>query len=298
MPPGISTEPSSADACSSGFRNDDRLPERGGCDSVNHDIVRLVESAEARAYASLMQAAPAALGFRAEQVGSATLLIASSLKITLFNRVIGLGVGEPATERAIDGMLDTFGREGIGNFAVHLSPAAQPAALAMWLSNRGLVPKDNWTKAYRQARPAAPVPTDLRIERIGPESAGAFARVACEAFQMPDMLRPWLEAGVGRSGWRHYLAYDENRPVATGALHVENHVGWLGLAGTLPSHRRRGAQGALMSARINDAAALGCVWLATETAEDTAEHPNPSFHNMLRTGFTVAYQRPNFMLEQ
>ena len=64
---------------------------------------------------------------------------------------------------------------------------------------------------------------------------------------------------------------------------------------TRPSHRRRGAQGALLARRIRDAADLGCRWLVTETGEDLPERPNPSFRNMLRTGFELAYQRANYL---
>ena len=35
--------------------------------------------------------------------------------------------------------------------------------------------------------------------------------------------------------------------------------------------------------------------LVTETGEDSPEQPNPSFHNMIRTGFSLAYQRPNYL---
>jgi hypothetical protein len=142
------------------------------------------------------------------------------------------------------------------------------------------------------------VATDLRIAAIGEQDAPAFASVACAAFGMPGHLRPWLEMGVGQAGWRHYLAFDGDRPVATGALFVRAGVGWLGLDSTLPEHRRRGAQGAIMAQRIRDAAALGCQWVITETGEDRAENPNPSFHNMIRTGFALAYQRPNYLLER
>jgi hypothetical protein len=114
---------------------------------------------------------------------------------------------------------------------------------------------------------------------------------------MPDMLRPWLAAPVGRPGWRHYLAWASEVPVATGALFVKDQIGWLGVGSTLPSHRRRGAQGAIMAQRIRDGAELGCRWLITETGEDTPGRPNPSYHNMVRTGFTLAYQRSNYIFE-
>jgi hypothetical protein len=83
--------------------------------------------------------------------------------------------------------------------------------------------------------------------------------------------------------------------VATGALYLRAGIGYLSLGATLPSHRRRGAQGAIMARRIADATALGCRWLVTETFEDSPQHPNPSYHNMLRTGFVPAYRRPNYV---
>lgn len=50
-----------------------------------------------------------------------------------------------------------------------------------------------------------------------------------------------------------------------------------------------------MARRINDAIAAGCKLIGTETGDDTPDDPNPSYHNMLRTGFTLAYRRPNFL---
>jgi GNAT superfamily N-acetyltransferase len=91
--------------------------------------------------------------------------------------------------------------------------------------------------------------------------------------------------------------FDGETSVAGGALFVKGDVGWLGIASTLPAHRRHGAQGALMARRIRDAVELGCRWVVTETGEDTPEHPNPSYHNMLRTGFVLAYQRPNYIAQ-
>ena len=157
--------------------------------------------------------------------------------------------------------------------------------------------RDNWAKVYRAATPDVVIRTDLRIERIGQAHAAAFAEVSCTAFGMPAVMQPWLTAGVGQPGWMHYLAFDGETPVAGGALFLKGDVGWLGIASTLPAYRRRGAQGALMARRIRDASELGCRWIVTETGEDTPEHPNPSYHNMLRTGFALAYQRPNYIAQ-
>jgi hypothetical protein len=51
----------------------------------------------------------------------------------------------------------------------------------------------------------------------------------------------------------------------------------------------------LLARRITDAADLGCRRLVVETAEDTPKKDAPSFRNMLRFGFQVAYVRPNYI---
>jgi hypothetical protein len=93
------------------------------------------------------------------------------------------------------------------------------------------------------------------------------------------------------------MAFDGETPAACGALFVKDKVGWLGQGGTLPRFRRRGAQGEIMAMRVRAAHDAGCEWVITETGADTPAHPNPSFHNMLRTGFQHAYQRPEFIFD-
>ena len=71
---------------------------------------------------------------------------------------------------------------------------------------------------------------------------------------MHPALRAGVMALVDRRGWQHYLAFDGDLPVACGALFVRVEVvTWLGQGGTLPSHRRRGAQGEIMAIRVRDA---------------------------------------------
>jgi hypothetical protein len=262
-----------------------------------HDVASLVEFGEAEAYADLFSFAPASLGFRVQRIGGGVLLLAERLDILLWNRVIGLGVREPATEALLDQIIATYQHAGLRNFGVQVSPASLPASLPAWLAERNFVSPDRWAKVFCRPSLTISVPTTLRTECIGRDAAPMFAEVACTAFRMPSDLEPWLAQSVGQPGWRHYLAFDGDQPVATGALFIRNRIGWLGIGSTLPTHRRRGAQGALMAQRIRDAAAAGCDWVITETGEDLPGQPNPSFHNMIRTGFKLAYQRPNYVFQ-
>ena len=109
------------------------------------------------------------------------------------------------------------------------------------------------------------------------------------------MLAPFGEATLGRPDWHHFLAFDGDRAVGAGALYVMGHVGWLGFGATLESHRGRGSQSAIFARRIRAAAELGVKLLVTETGEELPDRPNPSYRNMLRAGFRLAYPRQNWL---
>jgi GNAT superfamily N-acetyltransferase len=262
------------------------------------ELAEICEFGEAWAVAALPEAAPAAFaretGLHVERIGSAVAVVMERVPHILFNRVIGLGLREPATEAMVDRIVDLYQPHGV-RFAVQLSPAAQPAALPGWLAARGVQRGDSWLKFIRGVEPPPPAPTDLRIAAIGPEWAAAYAETIRTVFDMPPLFRPWVQANIGRPGWRHYLAFDGDQPMATAALFVRDGIGWLGEAGTLPAARGRGAQSALLARRIADAAALGCRQLVVETGDDTPEDPNPSTHNVRRAGFALAYRRPNYL---
>jgi GNAT superfamily N-acetyltransferase len=264
----------------------------------NAGLVSTLERVEREAWVDLYNAAPdhlrSLIGIRVEQIGTAAALVLSTIDYPDFNRLIGLGVDEPATEEILDHFLELYRAAGIRKFLIHLAPNARPAILRDWLIARGLVPSRRWAKAYREPDSVEQIQTNLRIAPVGLAGSGSFGRTVCAGFGMPDSLAPWTAALVGRPGWRQFVALEGDQPVGTGALYLRNHAGWLGIGATRPSHRRRGAQGALMARRIEEGFNAGCELLVTETAEDLPEKPNPSFHNMMRTGFQLAYMRENF----
>jgi hypothetical protein len=260
------------------------------------ELARMVELSEAAAYADLLRAAPASWRCTAEETDAGWLLIAPTLDMLLFNRLVGAGLGSAAVrQRDVARLLARFDVAKVRNFGVQLSPSAEPLFRDA-LATAGLVRRDRWTKVYRDAEATDETPAGLRVELLGAGQADLFATVTTGGFGFPQSLRPWIASTVGRPGWRHYVAYSADTPLAAAALFQHGDVGWLGVASTLPDARRRGAQGALMRRRIEDGREAGCRWFVTETGEDIPERPNPSFRNMMRAGFQVAYHRPNFML--
>src|SRR5690606_18183489 len=87
---------------------------------------------------------------------------------------------------------------------------------------------------------------------------------------------------------------DGDRIVAGAALYMEGTTASLHSAATSATHRGRGAQSALISARIEAARAAGARWVVTETAVPAPGTRNPSTENMRRAGLEVSYVRPNW----
>ncbi len=268
-------------------------------DLTPEKIAALIELGEAEAQSNSGLCAPPefARPFRLEvkRIGSAWVSMIPELDSAFYNRILGLGVGGPATESMLDEALAVLQHAGCKNYMAQLSPFSQPAQCPEWLAARGLKPSRNWAKMYRGNEPTPVIPTDLRVETIGKDQADAFADVVLATFEMPSVLRPLVKGIVGQPGWHNYLAFDGGKPVAAAAMYVKGEVAWLGFDGTLKTHRKRGGQAALQACRIEAGRALGCKWFVTETGEDTPEDPNPSYHNMLRTGFKLAYLRKNYV---
>jgi hypothetical protein len=256
-------------------------------------VAAMIEGTEAAAYADMFRAAPRSLGLDLRESRGVVSLRAARAPAMILNRTLGLGVECPAGRAHLRELIAWHSEAA--PFAIQLSPAAQPHDMPGWLDAEGLVAGDAWTKVYRAADALPSLETDLRIDAVDAREAERFALVACEGFGMPSMLTPLMASTVGRPGWVHYMAWDHGAPAACAALFVHGAVGWLGIDATLPPMRRRGAQGALMARRMRDGARLGCRWFVTETGQERPERPNPSFRNMMRAGFTVAYHRPNYV---
>ncbi|UCE25126.1 MAG: GNAT family N-acetyltransferase [Candidatus Zixiibacteriota bacterium] len=266
---------------------------------VSKDLSAQLERTEVEAWSDFCSAAPRdaveTCGLRLTQTESSCFSIVPCVDTLAFNRVIGLGATEPVTDNVLDRAISLYEQADVGRFFIQLIPDALTPEVKRLLKKKGFQHYNNWVKLYRDTIPMPPVDTDLRVEEISTSEASVFANILINSFEWSEILQSWVEKTVGRPGWRHYMAFDGNTPVATGALYVAGQFGWIDFASTLPSARGRGAQSALLELRVADAAREGCKWLVVETAEDTPQKPAPSFRNMIRHGFQVAYVRPNYI---
>jgi len=119
------------------------------------------------------------------------------------------------------------------------------------------------------ARTAVPPPSGLRIVEVADDDQlAAFERTFVEAYPTPEML-PYergalLAPALVDSSWRFHVGYDGDRPVATAAAYVTDHVVTVEMVSTRPEWRGRGAGAALTAAAAASAPELPSALIASD----------------------------------
>jgi len=267
--------------------------------NANASLIHDLDAIEAAAYRDLFAAAPvdlaASLRLATRDIAGATLLMAPGLPTPMFNRVIGLGNAQPASESDLDAIAGAYRDAGIRSWWIQLSPGAQPDPLADRLVARGFTAPERkaWVKVLRDAALPAAVETGLDVRPVRNGEEQLFAETLCAAFEMPAALAPWYAQLANRPSWRAVAAFDQENMVGCGLLHIQGMDAWLGAGGVRPEARGHHAHRAMMALRIRLAIDAGCTRLATETGEPVSGQPNPSLRNMDACGFKRIFSRLN-----
>jgi GNAT superfamily N-acetyltransferase len=256
-----------------------------------------------RAEADLIAKASEAAGRR--EAGTAGFAIAVAGGVATFaeagspfNKVAGLGFGGLPSAAALDEIERVFAACG-APVQVELAHVADPAIGAL-LTERGyrLVSFENVLGLALDGEPERVTPPGVEVRPSGDDELESWLDVVVEGVAYPDTQgvpsheefprdvveraeRDLVAAGVTR-----YIALCDGVVAGGATLHIAEGVAQLTGAATAPAHRRRGVHGALLSARLADAAAAGC-----DIAVVTTQPASRSQQNVQRRGFDLLYAR-------
>jgi GNAT superfamily N-acetyltransferase len=205
---------------------------------------------------------------------------------------LGIGLGDaPVTDVELDALEAHLCPDGTGSRQLELCPFADPSVAAL-LARRGYRVHEwqlVWTRALDDA-PLAPPPPELTIRRVQPGEEGRFFHAVLAGFleseTVPDEAIALLRPTAFADGHELYLALLGDEAIGGASLSFADGVAFVNGSGVRPAFRRRGAQGALIRARLARARALGCDIACSSTLPGTA-----SRRNMERHGFRVAYPK-------
>ncbi|MCB0721071.1 MAG: hypothetical protein KDC42_02100 [Ignavibacteriae bacterium] len=220
------------------------------------------------------------------------------LDVLGFNRVLDFGINNPVSDHDVDAILDFYRANKVRRFFINVSPVAMPGNVAETLSAKGFRHYNNWAQmCYTLPAEIEPISSALEARPTHSEDKETFAYIINRAFEWPGYAGELVAASIGLPNWIHFIIFDGEEAISAAAMYTAGDIGSLVIGGTLEKYRGKGAQKLLINYRSRKAIEAGCKYLVTETAEDLPERPSPSYRNMIKSGFELAYMRPNWIYE-
>jgi ribosomal protein S18 acetylase RimI-like enzyme len=189
----------------------------------------------------------------------------SDLRFPLFNSVLRAGFAPEAADAGIAARIQACRERGVA-MLWWTGPSSTPYDLIDRLDRHGFVMEPARGMAADLRAVAAGPAADASVAVAAVEDAPAlrtWSRVLCDAFGAPPAfghsfaeLASSIGLGPG-SSFRHFLAFLDGEPAATGSLFLGAGVAGLYDVATLPEMRRRGLGGAVTRAMLAEAARRG-----------------------------------------
>ena len=220
------------------------------------------------------------------------------------------GVESPCTQTFGLGMFDEISAvemERLESFFIEqnspvfheVSPMADVALLPL-LNERGYQPVELTSVMYREV--GQNITNDLQINPtlttrvILPGEVDLWAKTsaggwAAEHESLADFMFNFGRISAQCAGAYPYIAELDGEAISTGMMFVNGDVAMLAGASTIPRGRNKGAQNALLHARLSHAAELGC-----SLAIMGASPGSQSQRNAQKNGFNIAYTRTKWQL--
>lgn len=210
-------------------------------------------------------------------------------------QTFGLGIFEPPSAAAVE-TLERFFQERGAPVHHEVSPLADSSLVPLMVS-RGYHPLEFTSVMFRPIDRALTFAANPAIMVTLVESGDdSWVQTAAKGWSdYPELETFVLEIGrvQGAAEQLHrFIAAIDGEPVAAGGLAVHDGVALLAGASTVPAARRRGAQLALLAARLRFAVEQGC-----DLAMMCALPGSGSQRNAERHGFRIAYTRIKWLLK-
>jgi hypothetical protein len=211
-------------------------------------------------------------------------------------QTFGFGLFAPPTaENLIE--LERFFRHRAAPVFHEVCPLADVVHTAL-LSERGYHPFEFTSVLYRPIGPATPpiaAGTGIGVRIIDESEQDLWSTTAAagwgETPELGEFMLGVARVNADRIDTRLFLAEQDGRAIATGALSLCDGVAVLAGASTMPEGRGRGAQLALLASRLSHAVEQGC-----DLAMMGALPGSGSQRNAERHGFRIAYTRTKWRL--
>lgn len=210
-------------------------------------------------------------------------------------QTFGLGIFEDATSDQLDEIEAFFTERGADVFH-EVSALADQSILSLLGGERGYRPIELTSVMFRPIGVTESPKSEIKTRLVEEDEADLWAETAAAGWateheSLADFMLAFGKIAARTSHGFPFLAEIDGKPVAAGGLNIFDDVCLLAGASTRPEARNRGAQNALLSARLAFAAERRCT-LAMMCAAPGSQ----SQKNAQKNGFRIAYTRIKWQL--
>lgn len=209
-------------------------------------------------------------------------------------QTFGLGLFAEVTHENL-ATIEAFFQKHAAPVFHEVSPMASPSHMAI-LHERGYKPVESTTVMYKSlSQNHYPINPELTVRILHKGEEDVWARTSALGWStegcLSDFMYQFASIMVNSVDAHPFFAEINGKIISTGMLSIHNDVALLAGASTIPEGRNRGAQIALLNARLNYAAAQGGT-LAMMCASPGSQ----SQRNGEKKDFKIAYTRTKWLM--
>lgn len=202
-----------------------------------------------------------------------------------FNRILLSG---PVPTDSLGEVLDIYKASG-ANLHLEISPGALDEDVAKFLQARGYVQTKFLPVFIKPVGELSSSHSDnLRVVHVStPEELSQFQDAYLQGWNIKDtVIRSYIERWSKYSDWKLFLAFLGDQPIGCAVLYLKNSIANFADATTPEKFRGKGAQTALLRARIKEAIACDAQLIVAR-----ADFGSTSQKNMEKQNLRISYVR-------
>lgn len=263
----------------------------------------MIERTEIAAWRDLIDAAPdsfkMANGMQHRDIGGGMATNFQKMPIPLFNRVIGLGLTEPLTQSIVDEIKSFYSHKE--KFLVHYSSPMKPSDADSLLKRNGFYLAGSWERITRDDRPLNDdnETNDIEVRLVDESLKESWVKFLIDTYHFD--FYEWPRAFALRKGWRHYVAFQNNKIVACRSFFMSpQKTVFSGVDAPVPGVMTADCKPdfAIWRKAIKDCLDQGAVLFVADIELPDKEKNRAAYEGFKELGFTIPYTRFHYRLNR
>jgi hypothetical protein len=263
----------------------------------------LIEQTEIAAWRDLLDAAPDSLrlanGMQHKDIGGGMAINFQKMPIPLFNRVIGLGLKEPLTQEIIDQVKSYYTHHE--KYLVHYSSPVKPRNADSLLKENGFYLAGSWDRIIRDDQPLQlnKSPNDIVVRQVDESLKESWVKFLIDTYGFD--FYTWPRAFALRKGWKHYVAFRNNKIVACRSFFMtQQKTIFSGVDAPVPGVMTADCEPdfEIWKRAIQDGLREGATLFVADIELPDKEKNKAAYEGFRQLGFTIPYTRFHYRLNK